>query len=157
MPNITPHVKDSGIESKTIPLKFLRKVSGSISGPFADVIKPDHIPFRDYEVKIILVICRELRFGTTVTAVNSCDCVAGLTVTKDMPALDIQLIKTHFYEDKSYPTFNPMGPALVLLDGDEQRPAAAVASQRPNTPRHDLFIAARSSLGFSTSNTEIWC
>ena len=27
--------------------------------------------------------------------------------------------KTQFYEAKSYPTFTPVGPALVLLDADE--------------------------------------
>src|SRR6185437_12184137 len=34
-------------------------------------------------------------------------------------ARDIQLPKTQFYEAKSYPTFTPVGPALVLLDADE--------------------------------------
>jgi 2-keto-4-pentenoate hydratase/2-oxohepta-3-ene-1,7-dioic acid hydratase in catechol pathway len=29
------------------------------------------------------------------------------------------LTKTQFYEAKSYPTFTPVGPALVLLNGDE--------------------------------------
>ena len=36
-----------------------------------------------------------------------------------MSARDIQLPKTQFYEAKSYPTFTPVGPALVLLDADE--------------------------------------
>ena len=36
-----------------------------------------------------------------------------------MSARDIQLPQTQFYEAKSYPTFTPVGPALVLLDADE--------------------------------------
>ena len=36
-----------------------------------------------------------------------------------MSARDVQLTKTQFYEAKSYPTFTPVGPALVLLNGDE--------------------------------------
>ncbi len=36
-----------------------------------------------------------------------------------MSARDIQLPQTQFYEAKSYPTFTPVGPALVLLDTDE--------------------------------------
>jgi 2-keto-4-pentenoate hydratase/2-oxohepta-3-ene-1,7-dioic acid hydratase in catechol pathway len=34
-------------------------------------------------------------------------------------ARDVQLPKTQFYESKSYPTFTPVGPELVLLDPDE--------------------------------------
>ena len=40
-------------------------------------------------------------------------------VTNDVSARDVQLPKTQFYEGKSYPTFTPVGPALVLLDADE--------------------------------------
>jgi 2-keto-4-pentenoate hydratase/2-oxohepta-3-ene-1,7-dioic acid hydratase in catechol pathway len=40
-------------------------------------------------------------------------------VTNDVSARDVQLTKTQFYEAKSYPTFTPVGPALVLLDADE--------------------------------------
>jgi 2-keto-4-pentenoate hydratase/2-oxohepta-3-ene-1,7-dioic acid hydratase in catechol pathway len=36
-------------------------------------------------------------------------------------ARDVQLPKTQFYESKSYPTFTPVGPSLVLLDDDELR------------------------------------
>ncbi len=43
----------------------------------------------------------------------------GLVVTNDVSARDIQHPKTQFYESKSYPTFTPAGPALVLLDADE--------------------------------------
>src|SRR4029079_1113610 len=46
-------------------------------------------------------------------------CVAGLVVTNDVSARDIQLPQTQFYEAKSYPTFTPGGPALVLLNADE--------------------------------------
>jgi len=33
--------------------------------------------------------------------------------------LDIQLEKGQFYESKSYPTFTPTGPRLVLLDAED--------------------------------------
>ena len=50
---------------------------------------------------------------------NLADYIAGLVVTNDVSARDVQLPKTQFYEAKSYPTFTPVGPALVLLDADE--------------------------------------
>jgi len=40
-------------------------------------------------------------------------------VTNDVSTREVQLTKTQFYEAKSYPTFTPVGPALVRLDSDE--------------------------------------
>lgn len=119
MTNFASHVKDAGMDPKTIPLTFFRKTSGSISGPFDDIVKPQHVKFLDYEVEIGLVIGRELPVGTDVTEANLSDYVAGLVVTNDVSARDIQLPQTQFYEAKSYPTFTPVGPALVLLTADE--------------------------------------
>ncbi|MCV7196810.1 fumarylacetoacetate hydrolase family protein [Mycobacterium angelicum] len=119
MTNFTSHVKDSGMNPKTIPLTFFRKASGSISGPFDDIVKPQHVRFLDYEAEIGLVIGRELNVGATITAANLSDYVAGLVVANDVSARDVQLPKTQFYEAKSYPTFTPVGPALVLLNADE--------------------------------------
>ncbi|GAB4958404.1 fumarylacetoacetate hydrolase family protein [Mycobacterium avium subsp. hominissuis] len=119
MTNFASHVKDAGMDPNTIPLTFFRKASGSITGPFDDIVKPDHVRFLDYEVEIGLVIGRELPVGAAVSEANLADYTAGAVVTNDVSARDIQLPKTQFYESKSYPTFTPVGPALVLLDADE--------------------------------------
>jgi 2-keto-4-pentenoate hydratase/2-oxohepta-3-ene-1,7-dioic acid hydratase in catechol pathway len=119
MTNFISHVKDAGMDPKSVPLTFFRKASASISGPFDDIVRPDHVRFLDYEVEIGLVIGRDIPVGTTVSEVNLSDYIAGLVVTNDVSARDIQLPQTQFYEAKSYPTFTPVGPALVLLDADE--------------------------------------
>lgn len=119
MTNFVSHVEDAGMDPKTIPLTFFRKASASISGPFADIVKPPHVRFLDYEVEIGLVIGRSIQVGTSITEANLADYVAGLVVTNDVSARDVQLPQTQFYEAKSYPTFTPVGPALVLLDADE--------------------------------------
>ena len=121
MTNYASHVKDAGMDPKSIPLTFFRKASGSIAGPFDDIVKPAHVRFLDYEVEIGLVIGREMPVGTRVTDTNLADYVAGLVVTNDVSARDVQLPKTQFYESKSYPTFTPAGPMLVLLGADELR------------------------------------
>jgi 2-keto-4-pentenoate hydratase/2-oxohepta-3-ene-1,7-dioic acid hydratase in catechol pathway len=121
MTNFVSHVEDAGMNPKTVPLTFFRKASGSITGPTGDIVKPEHVRFLDYEVEIGLVIGRDIPVGTDVTDANLADFVAGLVVTNDVSARDIQLPKTQFYESKSYPTFTPVGPALVLLDADELR------------------------------------
>jgi len=119
MTNFTSHVKDAGMDPATVPLTFFRKASGSINGPTDDIVKPAHVRFLDYEVEIGLVFGRELPVGTALTEADLPDYIAGLVVTNDVSARDIQLPKTQFYEAKSYPTFTPVGPALVLLSADE--------------------------------------
>lgn len=119
MTNFASHVEDTGGNPKTVPLTFFRKASGSISGPGDDIVKPDHVRLLDYEVEIGLVIGRDVPVGTTISADNLADYVCGLVVTNDVSARDVQLTKTQFYESKSYPTFTPVGPALVLVDAFE--------------------------------------
>ncbi|MCZ0729543.1 fumarylacetoacetate hydrolase family protein [Mycolicibacterium iranicum] len=119
MTNFESHVRDSGMDPKTVPLTFFRKSSASISGPFDEVFRPSHVNLLDYEIEIGLVIGRDVPAGTTITDANLADYIAGLTITNDVSARDIQLPQTQFYEAKSYPTFTPVGPALVLLDAAE--------------------------------------
>jgi 2-keto-4-pentenoate hydratase/2-oxohepta-3-ene-1,7-dioic acid hydratase in catechol pathway len=119
MTNFSSHVKDAGMDPKTVPLTFFRKASGSITGPFDDICRPAHVRFLDYEVEIGLVIGRQIPVGAELTEANLADHIAGLVVTNDVSARDIQLPKTQFYEAKSYPTFTPAGPLLVLVDAEE--------------------------------------
>ena len=121
MTNFVSHVVDAGMDPKTVPLTFFRKTSGSISGPFDDIVKPSHVSLLDYEVEIGLVIGRDMPVGSSITETNLADYVAGLVITNDVSARDVQLTKTQFFEGKSYPTFTPVGPRLVLLDADELR------------------------------------
>src|SRR6202012_1020694 len=119
MTNFASHVKGAGMDPKTVPLTFFRKASGSINGPFDKIVKPSHVKLLDYEVEIGLVIGRDIPVGTEVAEPTLANFIAGLVVANDVSARDVQLTKTQFYEAKSYPTFTPVGPALVLLNGDE--------------------------------------
>ncbi|MBC2592452.1 fumarylacetoacetate hydrolase family protein [Rhodococcus aetherivorans] len=119
MTNYISHVRDSGMNPAAVPLTFFRKSSGSISGPYGDVRTPNHVRLLDYEVEIGLVIGRSVPVGTDVTEDDLAEVVAGVVVANDVSARDVQLPKTQFYESKSYPTFTPVGPALVLLDDDD--------------------------------------
>lgn len=121
MTNFASHAKDAGLNPASLPLTFFRKSSGSISGPFEPIVRPGHVRALDYEVEIGLVIGRAMPVGAAITEANVGDYIAALVVTNDVSARDIQLPKTQFYESKSYPTFTPVGPALVLLEGDELR------------------------------------
>lgn len=119
MTNYASHAKDSGMNPKTVPLTFFRKASGSITGPNDDVVRPRHVHFLDYEAEVGLVFGRELPVGTAIDNANLADYVAGLVIANDVSARDLQLPKTQFFESKSYPTFTPTGPVLLLLDPGE--------------------------------------
>ena len=119
MTNFESHVRDAGMDPASVPLTFFRKASASINGPFDDIVKPEHVRLLDYEVEIGLVIGRPIPVGTAISDTNIAELIAGLVVTNDVSARDIQLPQTQFYEAKSYPTFTPVGPELVLLDAEE--------------------------------------
>lgn len=119
MTNFASHAADAGFSPEKVPLTFFRKSSGSISGPTDDVVRPAHVTLLDYEVEIGLVIGTEVPVGTDLSAADLEDVVAALVITNDVSARDLQLPKTQFYESKSYPTFTPTGPALVLLEPGE--------------------------------------
>lgn len=122
MTNFASHVVDAGMDPATVPLTFFRKSSGSISDPEADVVRPAHVTLLDYEVEIGLVIGRTMHVGEKVTEADMPGLVAALVVCNDVSARDVQLPKTQFYEAKSYPTFTPVGPVLLILEeGDFKR------------------------------------
>ncbi len=114
--NYRSHAVDSGFDPDTVPPAFFRKASHSITGPAGDIIRPEGVGFLDYEVELGLVIGADLPVGTTVTDAHLGRYVAALVIADDVSARQIQLVKTQFYESKSYPTFTPVGPWLTLAD-----------------------------------------
>ncbi|WP_377449935.1 fumarylacetoacetate hydrolase family protein [Rhodococcoides fascians] len=143
MTNFVSHVKDSGMNPDTVPLTFFRKTSGSISGPTDEIVKPTHVKLLDYEIEIGLVFGKTLTVGTKIDATNVAEYVAGLVITNDVSARDVQLPKTQFYEGKSYPTFTPVGPRLLLLEaGEFDRFGELTLTLRVNgTVRQDSTVA----------------
>ena len=113
--NYRSHAADSGFDPDTVPPAFFRKASHSITGPAGDIIRPGGVGFLDYEVELGLVIGADMPVGTTVTKKDLARYVAALVIADDVSARQIQLVKTQFYESKSYPTFTPLGPWLTLV------------------------------------------
>ena len=118
MVNYRSHARDSGFTGD-IPPAFFRKASGSVSGPHESIVRPPHVKFLDYEIELGLVMGAPLPIGAVVEERDLPSYVAGLVVTNDVSARDVQLTKTQFYESKSYPTFTPTGPRLTLLEAED--------------------------------------
>jgi 2-keto-4-pentenoate hydratase/2-oxohepta-3-ene-1,7-dioic acid hydratase in catechol pathway len=116
--NYRSHAEDAGVGEDPPPV-FFRKSSASVSAATGDLIRPAHVRLLDYELEVGLVMGGRLRTGAIVTDADLPGYVAGLVMCNDISARDIQLEKGQFYESKSYPTFTPTGPRLVLLEGDD--------------------------------------
>jgi 2-keto-4-pentenoate hydratase/2-oxohepta-3-ene-1,7-dioic acid hydratase in catechol pathway len=136
MTNFASHVNGAGMDPKTVPLTFFRKASGSINGPFDNIIKPPHVKLLDYEVEIGLVICRDIPVGTEITEATLANFIAGLVVINDVSARDVQLSKTQFYEAKSYPTFTPSGRPWYFSTLTNSNASAICASNCRSTAKY---------------------
>src|ERR1700746_3733689 len=151
--NYRSHAIDSGFDPDRVPAAFFRKPSHSITGPAGDIIRPSGVGFLDYEVELGLVLGADLPVGTTVTEENLARYVAALVVANDVSARQVQLVKTQFYESKSYPTFTPVGPWLTLVDAADlarlrslRRPLSVNGEVRQDSPAADMIVRPAQAL-----------
>ncbi len=100
---------------------IFRKASSSLSPPNAAIVRPPGVKLLDYELELALVIGREITSPLTVTEDRLHEFVAGLVITNDVSARDIQLPQQQFYKGKSFRSFAPTGPYLCLLDAVDVR------------------------------------
>lgn len=118
--NYSDHVRETGGDPAKIAFNLIfRKSSSSLTGPYHDILRPDFVSLLDYEVELGVIIGREIDRPVQVTAANLGEYVAGIVLTNDVSARDIQAPQGQWYKGKSYPTFGPTGPMLCLFDPDE--------------------------------------
>ena len=118
--NYSTHREESGLEGQRPAFDLLfSKFDNTLTGPYADVIKPDHVQLLDYEIEMGLVIGKEIDEVTEITDENIGEYVAGIVLTNDVSARDIQMAQHQWLKGKSYRTFLPVGPYFYLLDEGE--------------------------------------
>ncbi len=117
--NYRQHMIESGMDPdvKTYNMIFTKAQSCIVSAD-SDVIKPADVKFLDYEIELGLIIKKTISAGEKVTETNLHEYVAGITIVNDYSARDVQIPQMQFYKGKSFRTFGPVGPYLVLLDRD---------------------------------------
>jgi len=116
--NYRSHAQESGVGEDRPPV-FFRKSSASVSAPTGELRRPGHVRLLDYELEVGLVMGQRLPVGAVVTDAELPGYVAAVVMCNDVSARDVQLEQGQFYESKSYPTFTPTGPRLVLLEGED--------------------------------------
>ncbi|MBA4109270.1 MAG: fumarylacetoacetate hydrolase [Leptothrix sp. (in: Bacteria)] len=118
--NYGSHVRESGKDPSDMPFNtFFTKASSSLTGPYDDVVRPAHVKLLDYEIELGLVVGRDLTSAVQVKPDRLHEVLAGITIVNDVSARDVQLPQGQFYKGKSYRTFGPAGPVLLLLEQAE--------------------------------------
>ena len=118
--NYQSHAEESSHSSRKSNLIFA-KASSSISGPYDDIIRPAEVELLDYEVEIGVVVKRDIGADETITQRELGSAIAGIVLCNDVSARDTMFGESflQWFRGKSYRTFCPTGPVLVLLDEGE--------------------------------------
>ncbi len=98
---------------------IFHKASSCISGPNDDIVKPAHVQLLDYEVELGLVIGAPITGPIDPTPQTLHKWIWGLVVTNDVSARDVQISHEQFCKAKSYRSFGPTGPFLLLPEPEE--------------------------------------
>ncbi|PXF29070.1 fumarylacetoacetate hydrolase [Pokkaliibacter plantistimulans] len=120
--NYKCHVRESGMDPAKLPFNTLfTKAPSSITAARGSIIRPSHVHLLDYELELGVVIGRHISGPVQVNKQNLHEYAVGLTMVNDISARDVQLPQVQFYKGKSYRTFSPVGPYLVIPSADEWR------------------------------------
>lgn len=118
--NYESHVRESGLDLRQLPFNTLfTKAPSSLCGAHDVIVRPRHVHLLDYEIELGIVLGRDVHSAQQVRPDALHEYLAGVTIINDISARDIQLPQTQFYKGKSYRTFGPAGPFLVLLSAAE--------------------------------------
>jgi 2-keto-4-pentenoate hydratase/2-oxohepta-3-ene-1,7-dioic acid hydratase in catechol pathway len=110
--NYRDHAIESKMEIPAVPTVFL-KLASAIVGPDAPIVLPKRSNQPDYEVELAVVIGKG---GFRIAADAWREHVFGYTILNDLSARDVQLATSQWTLGKSFPTFCPIGPAIVTAD-----------------------------------------
>jgi 2-keto-4-pentenoate hydratase/2-oxohepta-3-ene-1,7-dioic acid hydratase in catechol pathway len=110
--NYREHAAEGGREVPTWPEVFVRG-GGSVTGPYADLVKPALSDRYDYEGELGVVIGSGGRY---IKADEALDAVAGFVVLNDASARDWQRASTQWTGGKNFDGSMPLGPELVTPD-----------------------------------------
>jgi 2-keto-4-pentenoate hydratase/2-oxohepta-3-ene-1,7-dioic acid hydratase in catechol pathway len=120
--NYVDHVDEAQLK-RPQQVPFVVGSGDVVIGPGDAIVLPQEAPESvDYEGEVALVIGK---FATHIPAGQAADHIAGLTIVNDVTARDVQhqgiadgtvVDAAAVVRGKQFPTFKPMGPAMVTFD-----------------------------------------
>jgi 2-keto-4-pentenoate hydratase/2-oxohepta-3-ene-1,7-dioic acid hydratase in catechol pathway len=110
--NYHDHAAETNMPVPKTPVVFF-KMTTAIVGPGEDIVLPRNSTQVDYEAEFAFVIGKG---GYRIPASAWREYVYGFTIVNDVSARDVQMATSQWSMGKSFPTFCPMGPAIVTTD-----------------------------------------
>ncbi|SPE18088.1 Fumarylacetoacetate hydrolase family protein [Candidatus Sulfotelmatomonas gaucii] len=107
--NYRDHAAESKMALPSVPVVFF-KMPTAIIGPGDAIVLPKNSSEPDYEAELAFVVGKG---GFRIPASEWRDHVYGYTIINDVSARDVQRATSQWSLAKSFPTFCPMGPAIV--------------------------------------------
>jgi 2-keto-4-pentenoate hydratase/2-oxohepta-3-ene-1,7-dioic acid hydratase in catechol pathway len=108
--NYRDHAAEAGMAIPSQPL-LSAKFPSAVNGPFADIHLPEETTQLDYEGELGVVIGRR---GYRIPREQVRDHILGYVVGNDVSARDAQLGDVQWVRGKSFDTFAPFGPGLLI-------------------------------------------
>ena len=122
--NYREHAIETHAPFPDFPVVFF-KLQTAITGPGAPIVLPKNSQEPDYEAELAVVIGQG---GFRIPAASAMQHVFGYTIVNDVSARDIQRSTSQWSMAKSFPTFCPMGPAIVTADAVADPHALAIST-----------------------------
>lgn len=110
--NYADHAKEACLDPPKEPILF-SKPPTAIIGPEEPIIYPKISNQIDYEVELAVIVGKK---GKDIPLEEAYNHIAGYTVFNDVSARDLQFRDGQWYRGKSFDSFAPIGPCLVLKE-----------------------------------------
>ena len=112
--NYARHAAESGMTPPPEPVVFM-KAPDCLIGPNDEIAIPPNSTATDYEVELAIVIGKRALYLKSESEARSH--ILGYSVSQDVSERHWQIERAgQWVKGKSFPTFNPMGPAIVTED-----------------------------------------
>ncbi len=110
--NYSCHIKEQDGRFPESPVLF-SKANSSIIKDGDKIVYPQEVDELDYEVELAVIIGRQ---ASRIREEEVYDHIYGYTILNDITARDIQRTEGQWFRAKSFDTFAPIGPHIVLAE-----------------------------------------
>lgn len=121
--NYRDHAAETRMALPKYPVVFF-KLPTAIVGPGENIVLPKNSAQPDYEAEMAFVVGKG---GYRIPAAAWREHVYGYTIVNDVSARDVQMSTSQWSLAKSFPTYCPLGPAIVTADEIADPHALAIA------------------------------
>lgn len=140
--NYIGHIKETNSPTPSEPIIFM-KAPDTVIGPNDDVVIPPNSESTDYEVELAVIVGKRALYLDSPE--RSREHILGYSISQDISERHWQLERAgQWVKGKSFPTFNPIGPAIVSadeIDGSNLRLWCSVNGEmRQDSNTNDLLF-----------------